>query len=79
MTDQNIAPTDLKADGDDDSICPRCGDSDITGGSVDIESGGAYQRCTCAACGAVWTNAYDFAGSYLDSDGEPEGESDGTV
>ncbi len=77
MPDRNIPPTDLQPDGTDDSICPRCGNSDITGGSIDIEGGGAYQRCTCSACGAVWTNAYDFAGSYLDS--EPEGGNNGSV
>ena len=72
MPDRNIPATDLQPDGNDDSICPRCGDPDITGGSVDIEDGTALQRCSCAACGGVWTNVYDFVGSYLDSGHGPE-------
>lgn len=44
------------------SICPNCGSDEILGGPVDIDSGGASQRCDCTACDASWTDVYVLAG-----------------
>lgn len=45
-----------------DSVCPVCHGEDIQGGHVDIESGEAFQECTCS-CGATWNNTYKYVGS----------------
>jgi hypothetical protein len=53
---------------EDPDRCPLCRSSDITGDHVEIIEGMAYQRVGCAACGASWTDAYEFA--YI-VDGNP--------
>jgi len=45
-----------------DTVCPVCQSDDIQGGHIEVESGEAYQRCTCH-CGASWNNTYSFKGS----------------
>ncbi len=41
--------------------CPYCGDADIEGGFVEIESGGASQKITCPACDRSWRDEYRLA------------------
>jgi hypothetical protein len=43
------------------NCCPVCHDWDIEGGSIEIESGTASQRCRCHACEAGWTDFYRLA------------------
>lgn len=38
--------------------CPACGSADITGGSVEIDAGGASQSCSCSTCDCEWTDRY---------------------
>lgn len=38
--------------------CPYCNAEDISGGSVDIESGRAYQTVTCTGCNRSWRDEY---------------------
>ena len=41
-----------------DERCPMCEDTDVEGGSVDINNGHAFQNITCLSCGASWTDEY---------------------
>ena len=38
--------------------CPVCGDWDITGGSVQIDAGVAWQDVSCSNCDYEWTDIY---------------------
>lgn len=38
--------------------CPYCGSSDIAGGSIETDENRAYQKITCNACGAYWSDGY---------------------
>jgi transposase-like protein len=49
----------------DEAHCPACGDGDLEGESIDIEGGHAFQRVTCLACRAKWTDQYQLQG-YVD-------------
>lgn len=51
----------------DFDLCPYCQSEDITGGPIDIQSGTAYQPCTCESCHGEWTDAYE-ANRRLDQD-----------
>lgn len=42
--------------------CPHCGEADITGASVIIEAGAAYQAVTCSRCEAEWVDQYKLVG-----------------
>ncbi len=42
--------------------CLYCSSEYIEGGPVEIDSGGAYQRVTCADCGQSWTDTYTLTG-----------------
>ena len=42
----------------DSSHCPFCKSSDIEGGSVDVDAGGAWQEVGCNACGKSWNDFY---------------------
>jgi len=42
--------------------CPRCGDEQIEGGSVEIEAGCAYQEMWCNSCLAKWWDEYHLHG-----------------
>lgn len=48
--------------------CPFCGDSDISGGSINIESGQAWQNLTCGACGEHWRDVYTLAAVETDEE-----------
>ena len=48
----------LLADG---GVCPFCSAWEIEGGSIDIESGNAYQEITCARCDGNWVDRYRLA------------------
>jgi len=41
--------------------CPGCGSSDITGGSVEIDSGKAFQSVWCEECSFSWKDVYALA------------------
>lgn len=38
--------------------CPFCGSEDITGSSVEVDSGVVTQGVSCSACGEDWTDVY---------------------
>ena len=38
--------------------CPFCDSQDIEGGSVEIDSGRAYQKVSCHKCGKAWHDGY---------------------
>lgn len=38
--------------------CPFCRSQDIEGDSVDIDAGGASQRCWCKDCDRWWVDSY---------------------
>jgi hypothetical protein len=42
--------------------CLFCLSSDIEGGSVEIDNGGAYQPINCLACDETWTDSYKLTG-----------------
>lgn len=44
------------------SRCPCCDSSDIEGGAVEIDDGGAFQEVDCAACGFAWVDNYKLIG-----------------
>ncbi len=44
------------------TVCPNCGDSSISGASVEITYNKAYQNILCHYCGAEWTDVYELTG-----------------
>lgn len=45
--------------------CPCCGSEDLTGHSVEVDAGTAWQRIDCDECGASWCDNYalvDYSG-----------------
>uniref|UniRef100_A0A6M3L594 Uncharacterized protein n=1 Tax=viral metagenome TaxID=1070528 RepID=A0A6M3L594_9ZZZZ len=48
--------------------CPKCGATNISGGSVDIQGGGAIQQVTCEACDASWHDCYTLTGMILEEE-----------
>ena len=42
--------------------CPKCGSSDISGDSIEVDSGGAYQEVGCSECGHSWRDVYTLVG-----------------
>jgi hypothetical protein len=42
--------------------CPFCNDEDISGSSVEIDSGYAWQEVDCSACGRSWHDLYTLTG-----------------
>ena len=44
------------------SRCPCCDSSDVEGGAVEIDDGGAFQEVDCAGCGFCWVDNYKLIG-----------------
>lgn len=42
--------------------CPFCGSYDITGGSVEIDAGIAWQEVSCSGCEKTWRDDYSLVG-----------------
>ena len=40
--------------------CPLCGSPSIQGGFVEIETGKAFQKMTCAECEVKWQDIYEL-------------------
>lgn len=38
--------------------CPECGSSNIEGGHIEVDAGGAHQEIICKACGISYTDLY---------------------
>ncbi|MBT3255223.1 MAG: hypothetical protein HN366_02025 [Deltaproteobacteria bacterium] len=38
--------------------CPFCGSLSIEGGFIEIDTGKAFQKMSCAECEAKWQNIY---------------------
>jgi len=38
--------------------CPFCGDTDISGGQIQIEGAEAWQYVSCSACHETWTDIF---------------------
>lgn len=56
--------------------CPRCGSSDLEGGSFDIDTGSCGQEMNCSNCGLVYYDEYRLVGfsvlsDYLQTDPSP--------
>lgn len=49
----------------DNSRCPECDSSMLTGGFVEIAGKEAVQTCTCGDCGASWNDVFTFSGQVL--------------
>ncbi|RLA60639.1 MAG: hypothetical protein DRQ89_12505 [Epsilonproteobacteria bacterium] len=50
-------------------VCPFCkGWGEIEGGSVFVEDGSAYQKCTCSSCNQTWEDRYVLT-DYLKLEG----------
>ncbi len=45
--------------------CPQCGSEDISGGSIEVIDGHAYQDIGCFKCHASWTDEYTLHGMQL--------------
>jgi transcription elongation factor Elf1 len=43
------------------TICPFCGEPDISGDSIEVESMECWQNVSCAACGETWRDVYTLA------------------
>lgn len=54
------------------AICPFCNSSDISGGSVNIESMTAWQNVSCSSCGEHWRDVYTL--SFVETDDELDNE-----
>ena len=39
-------------------LCLNCGSSNIEGGSINIDAGGATQDISCLTCDSTWTDLY---------------------
>ncbi len=39
-------------------LCLNCGSSDIEGGSINVDAGGAMQDISCIVCGSTWSDLY---------------------
>jgi len=49
----------VKYEDEQKGVCPFCEDcSGIEGGSVFVEDGSAYQKCTCSSCNEMWEDRY---------------------
>jgi transcription elongation factor Elf1 len=66
----------VKAYLENSSSCPFCGESDIEGSSVEIDSGGAWQNIDCNNCGAKWQDVYTLTDIIVTH--EPHGEQYGS-
>ena len=42
------------------TACPNCLSTDIVGGHVEVDHGGAWQEISCSACGLEWDDAYQL-------------------
>src|SRR3954452_12074338 len=59
--------------------CPYCLDEDISGSSVEIDAGYAWQEVDCSACGRSWHDLYTLTGiDTLDAQGRYKDTLDGT-
>lgn len=52
----------------DPSKCPSCGSPHISGGAVEVDGPTTFQRCTCAACDAGWTDVYRLESQTMEND-----------
>lgn len=52
------------------SRCPCCDSSNIEGGNVEIDDGGAFQEVECI-CGFSWVDNYKLIGYGYEQDAEP--------
>ena len=48
-----------------DSECPSCGSTDITGGFVETGESQATQACYCNECPASWVNGYVLDSQHM--------------
>jgi len=46
----------------DGNHCPECHNSDISGGSVEVQANTAFQEVACNNCGAEWNDLYTLSG-----------------
>ncbi len=53
------------------SVCPRCGSSDLEGGSFDVDAGTAGQELNCAGCGLSYWDEYHLVGYTVFEEPEP--------
>ena len=44
------------------SLCPACGSSNLSGNSVQVESGVAWQGVECDDCKASWNDVFKLIG-----------------
>ena len=44
--------------------CPYCGETNIEGSSIDINSGVATQGMSCPDCGRTWDDIYKLVSIY---------------
>jgi len=49
-------------------VCPFCGDSDISGDSVEVEATEAWQNVSCSVCGESWRDVYKL--TFVETDDE---------
>ena len=48
------------------TVCPICRSSEVSGGSVEVDAGGATQKCECAICGTAFLDCYALVGYLAD-------------
>lgn len=55
--------------------CPFCDGESIIYDTVEVDSGGAYQDCTCQDCKGSWQDCYKLTGYVVLE--QPDVESEG--
>ncbi|MDO8415184.1 MAG: glyoxalase superfamily protein [Agitococcus sp.] len=53
------------------SHCPVCGSDDISGESVEVDSGGCWQEISCGNCTTTWNDTYMLTG-FAELEPNPE-------
>ena len=48
--------------------CPVCGFEEIEGGSIEVDSGGAYQEMSCPNCYEEWQDVYRLVDVFQNGD-----------
>jgi hypothetical protein len=61
-TQDQLPMTEAEYSGVGGNCCPFCRSENITGGSVEINNGGAYQTVGCDDCDKEWTDTYALTG-----------------
>lgn len=54
--------------------CPQCGSDQVEGNEFDVEQNRAFQACSCAFCGAQWSDDYQLTGYTLSEPGRFDDE-----